>query len=96
MDANFTFPARPGPVPRPQPAHAPSEPPNRESNAIRASVLDAALQLGFGANGGLANWMSNNAVDEEEEDDEASLISYCKGRNVAWSQHPNRVFAMYH
>ncbi|KAJ7841306.1 hypothetical protein B0H14DRAFT_1045960 [Mycena olivaceomarginata] len=70
MDTNFTFPARPGPVPRPQPVHTPSEPPNRESNAIRASVLDAALQLGFGANGGLADWMSNNAVNEEEEDDE--------------------------
>ncbi|KAJ7678497.1 hypothetical protein B0H17DRAFT_1078413 [Mycena rosella] len=72
MDANFTFPARSKPTPRPSAAHSPTEPVNRESNALRASVLDAALELGFGANGAVANWMFNNALEEEDEGDEES------------------------
>ncbi|KAK7032790.1 hypothetical protein R3P38DRAFT_3264791 [Favolaschia claudopus] len=70
MNESFTFPARPQPLLRPPPAQPQAEPVNRESNALRASVLDAALQLGFGANGTVANWMFNNAVEEEEEEDE--------------------------
>ncbi|KAJ7039585.1 hypothetical protein C8F04DRAFT_295375 [Mycena alexandri] len=73
MDANFTFPARPKPIPRPAPA-SPPEPVNRESNALRASVLDAALELGFGANGAVANWMFNNTLEEEDEDPEEDPI----------------------
>ncbi|KAJ7746644.1 hypothetical protein B0H16DRAFT_1692667 [Mycena metata] len=73
MDANFTFPARPKPTPRPAPA-SPPEPVNRESNALRASVLDAALQLGFGANGAVANWMFNNTLEEEDEEPEEDPI----------------------
>ncbi|KAJ7106497.1 hypothetical protein C8R43DRAFT_209855 [Mycena crocata] len=68
MDANFTFPARPQAVPRPAPAQPQAEPVQRESNALRASVLDAALQLGLGANGTVANWMFNNTLEEEEEE----------------------------
>ncbi|KAJ6466604.1 hypothetical protein C8R47DRAFT_1326241 [Mycena vitilis] len=68
MDANFTFPARPKAIPRPAPAQSPTEPVNRESNALRASVLDAALELGLGANGSVANWMFNNTLEEEPEE----------------------------
>ncbi|KAJ6468418.1 hypothetical protein C8R45DRAFT_470424 [Mycena sanguinolenta] len=71
MNADFTFPPRPKPVPRPQPVQqSPTEPVNRDSNALRASVLDVALALGLGTNDGVAKWMFNNAVEEEEEDDE--------------------------
>ncbi|KAJ7454759.1 hypothetical protein FB451DRAFT_653001 [Mycena latifolia] len=70
MDANFTFPSRPRPTPRPTAGQAPTEPANRQSNALRASVLDAALELGFGANGTVANWMFNNALEEADEEDE--------------------------
>ncbi|KAJ7183149.1 hypothetical protein C8R46DRAFT_1209317 [Mycena filopes] len=72
MNANFTFPAR-QPIPRPPPP-AQTEPINRESNALRASVLDAALELGFGANGAVANWMFNNTLEEEDEDVEEDPI----------------------
>ncbi|KAJ6630998.1 hypothetical protein B0H10DRAFT_702776 [Mycena sp. CBHHK59/15] len=70
MDANFTFPVRPKPSPRPA-AQTPTEPVNRESNALRASVLDVALELGIAANGGVANWMFNNTLEEEDEDEDA-------------------------
>jgi hypothetical protein len=40
---------------------------------VRASVLDAALQLGFGGpNSTVANWIFNNPLDEEEEPEEVS------------------------
>ncbi|KAF7330298.1 hypothetical protein MVEN_02467700 [Mycena venus] len=61
MDANFTFPAPESPTAS-----------NRESNALRASVLDAALELGLGANGSVANWMFNNAVEEEEDEEDTT------------------------
>ncbi|KAF8639054.1 hypothetical protein AX17_001750 [Amanita inopinata Kibby_2008] len=41
---------------------------NRESNALRASVLDVALELGLGTNSTVADWMFNNPVKEEEEE----------------------------
>ncbi|KAJ7056565.1 hypothetical protein C8F01DRAFT_1233686 [Mycena amicta] len=68
MDPNFTFP-RQRPHARPTPVQAPSEPVNRESNALRASVLDAAMELGFGSNKTVANWMFSNTLDEEEEEE---------------------------
>ncbi|CAK5268641.1 unnamed protein product [Mycena citricolor] len=70
MDPDFKFPARPIPraIPRPPPSK-PVEPESRQSNALRASVLDVALELGFGTNGTISNWMFNNAVDEEVEEE---------------------------
>ncbi|KDR66896.1 hypothetical protein GALMADRAFT_1135798 [Galerina marginata CBS 339.88] len=73
MDSNFTFP-RPQPaVPRPAPASSSSEKQtehiSRESNALRASVLDAALELGIGSNSVVANWMFNNSLQEEDEEE---------------------------
>jgi hypothetical protein len=69
MDASFRFPARPSPIPRPSAVQSPTEPVHRESRAIRASVLDVALELGLGANGTVANWMLNNSLEEEEEEE---------------------------
>lgn len=45
---------------------------DRDSNALRASVLDAALQLGLGTNKTVANWMFNDPIAEEEA--EVSVI----------------------
>ena len=42
--------------------------PRRESNALRASVLDAALLLGVGSNRTVTNWIFNNTIDEDEEE----------------------------
>ncbi|KAG6856006.1 hypothetical protein H0H87_008483 [Tephrocybe sp. NHM501043] len=76
MNANFTFPRPQAPIPRPAPpptATSSSSPTtSRESNALRASVLDAALELGLGNNGTVANWMFNNSLEEEDEEDQRS------------------------
>ena len=40
----------------------------RDSNALRASVLDVAMQLGIGSSRTLQNWIFD-AVDEEDEGD---------------------------
>jgi hypothetical protein len=39
----------------------------RDSNALRASVLDVAMQIGMGVNGAVADWVYNNSVQEDEE-----------------------------
>ncbi|KAF8995541.1 hypothetical protein BDQ17DRAFT_1430286 [Cyathus striatus] len=75
MDPNFSFPRPQAPIPRTRPLHPAATPNlevNRESNALRASVLDAALQLGIGSNNLVAAWMFNNPVQEEEEEDQVS------------------------
>ncbi|KAF8900889.1 hypothetical protein CPB84DRAFT_1010943 [Gymnopilus junonius] len=89
MDTNFVFP-------RPQPAVArptivgrskPAQTISRESNALRASVLDAALELGIGTNPLVADWMFNNALKEEDEEESPSgcvgfwmlLVSFMAG-----------------
>jgi hypothetical protein len=72
MDPNFTFPRRPRPAPARRPVtdpHAGSAKTNRESNALRASVLDAALLLGVGTNSTVTNWIFNNTTQEEDEDE---------------------------
>ncbi|KAF8063482.1 hypothetical protein FPV67DRAFT_1672502 [Lyophyllum atratum] len=79
MDSNFTFPRPQAPTPRSAPSSSSptsstgaAAPVKRESNALRASVLDAALELGIGTNSTVANWMFNNALSEEEEEDQPS------------------------
>ncbi|KIJ67317.1 hypothetical protein HYDPIDRAFT_25783 [Hydnomerulius pinastri MD-312] len=41
---------------------------NRNSNAVRASVLETALELGITQNSTVANWIFNNPMEEEPED----------------------------
>ncbi|KAG6840437.1 hypothetical protein C0991_006749 [Blastosporella zonata] len=71
MNTKFTFPPPQAPVPRPAPPAATSGSPTdkRESNALRASVLDVALQLGIGNNSTVADWMFNNPLAEEDEEE---------------------------
>lgn len=40
----------------------------RNSNLVRASVLETALELGFGQNSTVADWIFNNPLSEEAED----------------------------
>jgi hypothetical protein len=78
MDTTFTFPRQQVAIPRPRPKASSSTSPtgnadvNRDSNALRASVLETALELGLGNNSTVANWMFNNSV--EEVDEEVSLL----------------------
>jgi hypothetical protein len=65
MIANFVFPPQ-APTPRPQ-KQGDGTASSRDSNSLRASVLDVALELGIGSNSLVADWMFNNAVQEEEE-----------------------------
>ncbi|KAG5725127.1 hypothetical protein E4T56_gene10233 [Termitomyces sp. T112] len=61
------------PIPRPAPLVAtPTSSTNRESNALRASVLDVALELGIGHNSTVLNWMFNNSLTEEDEEESRS------------------------
>lgn len=73
LSATMSYPNLDAPQaarPRLRPYKQPSQPVARESNALRASVLDAALQLGIADNTAVADWMFNNTLKEE---DEASL-----------------------
>ena len=76
MDATFTFPRPQAPVPRPAPASKASGGPQltRESNALRASVLDAALELGLVSNPLVADWMFDNTLPEEDEEEVSFLF----------------------
>ncbi|KAG9312655.1 hypothetical protein JVU11DRAFT_7071 [Chiua virens] len=47
----------------------------RSSNVVRASVLETALELGFGQNSTVADWIFNNPVSEEPEDLQPELIT---------------------
>lgn len=73
MNTNFTFPRQQSAIPRPRPIATAStetpDPVNRDSNALRASVLDAALELGIGNNSTVANWIFNSSIDEVEEEE---------------------------
>ena len=42
-------------------------------DALRASVLDAALQLGFTANPTITNWLFNQPTLEEEREEDADF-----------------------
>jgi hypothetical protein len=74
MDPTFTFPRLKPAIPRPQ-APVASQGESRESNALRASVLDAALELGLANNSVVADWMFNNTLQEEEEEEEIEVCS---------------------
>lgn len=81
MNTNFVFPRHQPTALRPRPAQAakssPSSPDlagSRDSNALRASILDIALELGVGSSPLVTDWMFNNVLEEEPED-EVELIS---------------------
>ena len=87
MNTNFVFPrpqAQSG-VPRPRPARAakwssPSPPSNlassRNSNALRASILHTALELGIGTNSVVTDWMFSNPLVEEPEDTVSRFVIF--------------------
>jgi hypothetical protein len=47
----------------------------RDSNALRASVFETALEIGFGSNTTVANWIFNNPLTEEDESEEVGNFS---------------------
>ena len=47
---------------------ASNDAPSRDSNLVRASILDAALDLGYGSNSTVAKWMFENPLEEEDEE----------------------------
>lgn len=61
-----TSPASPASFARPQRVDNNAE--NRGSG-LRASILESALELGFGSNRTVANWMFNPVAEEDEEND---------------------------
>lgn len=66
MNPNYSFPRQGAPLPRTKPLIT-ADTANRTSNALRASVLDVALELGIGNNNTVTNWMFNNSLEEEDE-----------------------------
>ncbi|KAI0312208.1 hypothetical protein OF83DRAFT_1087159 [Amylostereum chailletii] len=68
------FPLRPMNAPPTRRPPRPPRPldPNRDSNALRASVLDAAIAIGFGSSRTVENWMFNDSVREEDEDEDVA------------------------
>jgi len=72
----MNVPVLPYPQARPRPAHKQVEGVSRDSNTLRASVLDAALELGIGSNSLVADWMFNNAVLEEEGDENEVCMKF--------------------
>lgn len=80
MNASFTFPRPQPPVPRPAPvtkllsSQSPDLAGSRESNALRASILDTALELGIGSNSLVADWMFNNPLTEEIEEEVSPFV----------------------
>jgi hypothetical protein len=42
----------------------------RDSDGLRASVLDAALLLGIGTSQEVRDWIFNNPIEEEKEEEE--------------------------
>ncbi|KAL1943720.1 hypothetical protein VTO73DRAFT_4165 [Trametes versicolor] len=67
-----TSPASPASFARPQRVDNNAE--NRGSG-LRASILESALELGFGSNRTVANWMFNPVAEEDEENDAEDINS---------------------
>lgn len=55
------------PFARPRAAPTRNKSIKRDSNALRESVLDVAMQIGMGLNGAVTDWVYNNSVLEDEE-----------------------------
>lgn len=99
MNTNFVFP-RPQPSAlRPRPAQAaklssslssPNLAGSRDSNALRASILDVALELGIGSNPLVTDWMFNNALQEEDE------VSFFPSSSIAVVLHVNSLLLLFY
>ncbi|KAI0029693.1 hypothetical protein K488DRAFT_88476 [Vararia minispora EC-137] len=63
------------PAPQRRPLKTPPPDQTRDSNALRASVLDAALAIGIGSSRVVENWMFNTVNEEDEEEGEESILS---------------------
>ncbi|KAF5319456.1 hypothetical protein D9619_008463 [Psilocybe cf. subviscida] len=87
MDTSFTFPRQQAAAARPRPPKSAVEPGSsaRESNVLRASVLDAALELGLGTNPIVAGWMFNNALPEEDEEEQNYCSDFMQSRLLDWA-----------
>lgn len=97
MDATFTFPRPQAPVPRPAPASKAGGPQlTRESNALRASVLDAALELGLVSNPLVADWMFDNTLPEEDEEEVSFLFESLHLLFFFWTLRPISCFPSIH
>ncbi|RXW22063.1 hypothetical protein EST38_g3776, partial [Candolleomyces aberdarensis] len=90
MDANFAFPPYQPPVARARKAGGNSGP--RQSSALRASVLDAALQLGLTNNSLVAEWMFNNAVQEEDEEESVQSPGLTHSSSATSDDHSSSQF----
>jgi hypothetical protein len=55
------------PFARPRTAPSRNVSVKRDSNVLRASVLDIAMQIGLGTNGAVTDWVYSNSVHEDEE-----------------------------
>ncbi|PPR00740.1 hypothetical protein CVT24_000946 [Panaeolus cyanescens] len=75
MEAAYPLPRHQTPLPRPM-RKTQATGATRESNALRASVLDAALQLGLGNNSLVADWMFNESIQEDEEPVSSPGLTY--------------------
>ena len=58
-------------------------PSNRNSTAVRASVLQTALELGVAQNSTVANWIFNNPLEEEPEDSSLDQVHDLPEKEVA-------------
>ncbi|KAF9039218.1 hypothetical protein BJ165DRAFT_1531313 [Panaeolus papilionaceus] len=75
MEAANPLPRHQTPLPRPVKKGQPTSGSRAQSSALRASVLDAALQLGIG-NNSLADWMFNESIQEDEEPVSSPALTY--------------------
>ncbi|EPQ53110.1 hypothetical protein GLOTRDRAFT_122393 [Gloeophyllum trabeum ATCC 11539] len=57
---------------------------NRDSNMVRASILNTALELGVGRNKTVTNWMFNG-IDEEDEEEESTMSPALTSASTATS-----------
>lgn len=64
----------------------------RDSNLVRASVLDAALELGVAHNSTMANWIFNSPVEEEAEEPEPEVEEVRSTSQFSMLRLPTRVF----
>nr|GAT60970.1 predicted protein [Mycena chlorophos] len=88
MNRNFTFPARAPPV-----VATPRPPLENRDSGLRASVLDAALELGIGSSKTVANWMFNNTLDEEDEEEEQEDEIQSRGPLSPTSDESNALYS---